>query len=119
MDRYRDRLDRATYDGDEPVGVGVDRGEGNYDGWIWIPERLFGRMHHLANAYELHVLNGLDLYGRNALTREQVETLADELEFIGAVVDDAALKGALEALHTIALDVARQPVRSVLVIEGP
>ena len=92
---------------------------GSYEGWVWIPERLFARMQRLADAYQLHMLPGLDPYARNSLGREQVESLLDELEFIARVVDDAALLAQLEQLRAVAMKVPRDPIRTELVIEGP
>jgi len=119
MDRYRDRTDSSTYQRDEPVGVGPEAGDSNYDGWIWIPERLFARMQHIARAYELHVLSRLDPYDRNVLGREQTETLVDEIEFISEILQDEALTGELQRFRGVALHVARQPMRISLIVEGP
>lgn len=118
MERYEDRLQPSSYANDEPVGAGPD-GRADYEGWVWIPERLFSRMQHLAQAYELHVLTRLDPYGRNSLNREQVESLLDELEFIGRVVDDEALRVQLERLREVAVAVRGARTRTELVIEGP
>jgi hypothetical protein len=119
MDRYGDRLEAATYEGDEPVGAGPAQDAGKYEGWIWIPGRLFARMQQIAEAYELHVLPGLGFYDRNVLGREQLESLLEEIEFIGNVVDDPAIHPQLEQLRNVALKVVRAPTRTELVIEGP
>lgn len=119
MDRYGDRLEASTYERDEPVGAGPVQPEGEYAGWVWIPGQLFARMQHIAKAYELHVLPRLDFYGRNSLRREQVASLLDEIEFIGHLVDDPALRPQLERLRDVALKVARNPIETELVIEGP
>lgn len=68
-----------------------------------VTESLFARMQHIAKAYQLHVLPRLDFYGCNSLTRDQVESLLDEIEFIARVVDDAALRPQLERLRDVAL----------------
>ena len=119
MDRYGDRLEASTYKDDEPVGAGPAQDPGEYEGWIWIPDRLFARMQHVAKAYELHVLPRLDPYARNSLRREQVESLLDEIEFLGKVVDDPVVRAQLEQLRNVALKVVREPIRTELVIEGP
>ena|SRR6266540_3470274 len=120
MDRYGDRLEESTYKDDEPVGAGPAQDDpGKYEGWIWIPDRLFARMQHVGKAYELHVLPRLDPYARNSLGREQVESLLDEIEFLDKVVDDPVLRVQLEQLRSVALKVVREPIRTELVIEGP
>ncbi len=45
MERYEDRLESSSYANDEVVGAGPS-GRADYDGWVWIPERLFSRMQH-------------------------------------------------------------------------
>ncbi|SRR6266540_3430523 len=118
MERYEDRLESSSYANDEVVGAGPS-GRADYDGWVWIPERLFSRMQHLAKAYEFHVLTRLDPYGRNSLNVEQVESLLDEVEFIGRVVEDEALRVQLERLRAVAVAVRGAGPRTELVIEGP
>lgn len=119
MGRYDDRLDLARYERDGPVGVGPGHEPESYEGWVWIPERLFARMCFIAAAYEFHVLPGLDGYDRNTLRPEQVETLLDEVEFIGNLVEDPALLEQLEKLRRVAQVVTRQHRPADLIIEGP
>ncbi|HEX9269226.1 MAG TPA: hypothetical protein VF998_05225 [Candidatus Limnocylindria bacterium] len=119
-ERYGDRLDAARYRDDEPVGAGLLAAKPGYEGWIWIPERLFTRMQLLAAAYELHVLPRLDPLGDNVLDRERAGTLVDELEFLARVVEDPLLLEHLEALRDAALACTRSPFPDVpLAIEGP
>ena len=116
-DRFADRLDPGTYASDEPVGAGTTD---DYSGWVSIPERLFHRMQHLARAYDLHILPGLDPYERNELDYERAASLVDELQFLGQVVTDRALLEQIGVLQDAALSATRSPLRSTkFFIEGP
>jgi hypothetical protein len=86
--RFADRLDGATYQDDEPVGVFSDDPERG----VWVSERLWDRIRLLGQAYGLHTLpllvgeaSGGDGVTLNAL---QVETLRDELVFVEARAND-------------------------------
>lgn len=119
MSRYDDRLDPGTYQDDEPIGVGPAHDPESYEGWVWIPQRLFDRVRLIAAAYGLHVLPGVDMNDRNVLRPEQVQTLLDEIEFIGTLTQDAALLEQLVRLRQIAQVVTRRARPAELIIEGP
>ena len=109
----------ASNQGDEPVGAGPGQAEGEYVDWIWIPGRLSPGCSTSRRLTSCTSCHSSIVYGRNSLTRDQVESLLDEIEFIARVVDDAALQPQLERLRDVALKVARNPIRTELVIEGP
>ena len=116
-DRFADRLDPKTYASDEPVGAGTSD---DYSGWVYVPDRLFDRIQHLARGYDLHVLPGLDPHRRNELDRHQAASLIDELEFLGRVVNDQALVEAITVLRDAASRTSRDPLGSKkFFVEGP
>ena len=118
--RYGDRLDATRYRHDEPVAAGPVAAKPKYAGWVSIPERLFARMKYLADAYELHVLPGIETYGENVLNRERAGTLIEELEFLATVVNDPLLLPHIEALRNAALECTRSPFpASEFGIDGP
>lgn len=119
MSRYDDRLDPQKYQNDEPVGAGPAHGPESCEGWVWIPERLFDRVRLIAAGYGLHVLPGVDMNDRNVLQPEQVQTLLDEIEFIGSLIQDAALLEQLEQLRQVAYAVTRRSRPAELIIQGP
>jgi len=85
--RFDDRLSHATYEDDVVTGVH----DGDPDGGVWVPERLFLRLVQLAGAYDLHVtsrLGGMDVV---VLSRPLARSFLDEVAFIGERVDDPAL----------------------------
>jgi len=113
-------MDAARYRHDEPVAAGPIAATPRYSGWVSISERLFVRMKNLADAYELHVLPGIETYGDNVLNRERAGTLVEELEFLATVVNDPLLLPHIEALRDAALECTRSPFPdSELGIEGP
>jgi hypothetical protein len=116
-DRFGDRLDPAAYAQDEPVGAGTSP---DFSGWVYVSDRLFDRMQHLARAYDLHVLPGLHPYNRNELDHDRTASLIDELEFLTEVANDRALLEAIAVLRDAALLAARSPLTSTrFFIEGP
>jgi len=84
--RFRDRLSPATYEDDVMTGVH----DGDPRGGVWVPERLFLRLVHLADAYDLHVTSRLGV-GTVVLSRPLARSFLDEVAFVGERVDDPAL----------------------------
>ena len=116
-DRFADRLDPAPYAQDEPVGAGTSE---DYSGWVYVSDRLFDRMQHLARGYDLHILRGLHPYDRNELDHDRTASLIDELEFLAEVVNDRALLEAITVLRDAAFLSVRNPLTSKkFFIEGP
>jgi hypothetical protein len=77
-DRFADRLDAATYEHDEVVGLfGADPTE---DDSLWLSERLFRRLTAVASAYELHTLPMLGGLAPVRLNQQGCHSLLDELE---------------------------------------
>lgn len=79
-DRFDDRLDAATYEDDEVVGV-FESDPGESDS-LWLSERLFCRLTAVANGYELHtppMLGGSDPV---RLNQQRCQSLLDELAFV-------------------------------------
>ncbi len=91
-----ERLLAATYRTDEPVGIGLANTDP--ETWSYMPERLFARLVHLGRAYEMHLLPLLQVHGEQVLTGQQAATLASELRFVGAVVNDPALEAAISSV---------------------
>ena len=113
---FTERLNPEAYRGDEPVAIGEHGTEPR--GWTYVPERLFGRLVSLGQAYELHLLPVIDQYAATTLNAEQCVTLADELRFLGDVTNDPALDAVLESLIPVVDAIARDTQRALDVI-GP
>jgi hypothetical protein len=62
----------------------------------WLSERLLRRLALIGAAYELHLLPLLA--GDISLNPVQADGLLGELDFVGALVEDAALMSALSTL---------------------
>ena len=84
--RFGDRVSPATYEDDVTTGVH----DGDPDGGVWVPERLFLRLVHLAEAYDLHVTSRLGM-GTVVLSRPLARSFLDEVAFVGERIDDPAL----------------------------
>ena len=117
-DRYADRLARDLSEGDD-VDVGLKRPHGDVEPAGSVDWLLFLRAAHIAEAYLLHVLPSIDVYGYNELVKAQCETLVDEIAFVSEVVNDDVLREELVVLHDAALTCIRSPYELLLVLEGP
>ncbi len=93
IDRFLDRFEVRTYEHDEPILLFLVESRGAEEDCS-VPERLWHRLHAIASAYELHLLPVMGWSSDPCfLNATQCESLIDELEFVGAVVDDPVLHG--------------------------
>lgn len=86
-DRFADRLDTATYEHDEVVGIyesTPDDGDS-----LWLSERLVQRLAQIAAAYELHTLPMIGGSDEVKLNMQRCQALVDELAFVADRLDDA------------------------------
>ena len=119
VSRFADRLDEATYRHDQPVSLFVAR-EGSEPEWLLsVPERLFSRMQLVADAYDLHTLPAIDPYQETRFNLSQVQSLADELEFLAGVAGEPLLRGVIEGVAGVVHRVTSSPFSMELVVEGP
>jgi hypothetical protein len=87
IDRFASRLDPDTYAHDDEV-IGVfEMTPGDSDA-LWLSARLFRRLTLIARAYELHALPLLDDPEPVVLNRSRCESLVDEIEFVGSLLND-------------------------------
>lgn len=111
-----ERLKWELYRDDEPVGIGARGTEP--DGWVYVPERLFARLVALGQAYELHLLPVIEVYGETTLTSAQCATLGEELLFLRQVTNDEALHRVVEILIPLVELTARQR-KQAIIVAGP
>lgn len=121
MEILQDRFSAETYADDEPICFVIKRKGAEFEKLAEMPERLFARCQHLAQAYSLHLLPSINHYQSTSLDRTQCQTLVEELEFIQFVVNDSLLENYLPRFKEIALECAQSPFinTTYLVIEGP
>lgn len=118
-----ERLNPATYKGDEPVGVAaVPRGELpgpiSDEKWRYIPERVWNRILHLGAAYELHYAATLEPVIDTVLDSTQWESMEPEFRFISEVVGDHAVRSALSVIVEEGQKVSGRPAMA-LVLSPP
>lgn len=115
--RYSDRLDPATYEDDEPIAIyEEDPGEA---GALYISERLFSRLVHLGEAYELHHLPLLGRIEPVQLGRAQCVALCDELAFVAERVDDPLTVAAAQSVSDYLDARVRRPgAETFVTLEG-
>ena len=121
MEIFQDRFSDETYADDEPICFGIKRNGEELENPAKMPERVFARCQHLAQAYSLHLLSSINYYESTSLDPTQCQTLVEELEFIQLVVNDPLLEKYLPRFKEIALQCAQSPFinTTLLVIEGP
>lgn len=104
-ERFQDRFDPSRYENDEPIEIIAHR---QTDRRALVTreqvtnESLFGRIVNLAQAYELHLLPTLDLYGSFELNKQQARALSDEVRFLSGLIDDPLLKPVLSGIGDVA-----------------
>ena len=119
MKPYADRFLATSYEGDEPVSLGLARPDADPIWEVHVPESLSGRAQAISSAYNLHLLPVIDPYSRSQLTVEQCRTLANEIVFVGEVVNDELLRRHLSAILDLVERCIRESGGQELVIEGP
>jgi len=126
MSRFNDRLEPATFEDDVEVDVVVVKAGAELD-WSQIPleeqdlvpERIFDRLCRMGAAYELQHLQSLKVDQPNRLNRSQTESLIEEVEFVGSIVDDPALRHYIPNLLRIAELCLRSGKPRELIIDWP
>lgn len=119
MKLYADRFLAASYQGEEPVSLGLVRPGADPTWEVHVPLSLFGRAQAISNDYNLHLLHAIDPYSRSLLNVEQCRTLANELVFVSEVVNDELLRDYLSAVLNLVELCIRASGREQLAIEGP
>jgi hypothetical protein len=100
-DRFRDRLEAATFRNDPKIHFGLEqRGQEPVD-WVEIPERLVSRLTSLGDAYELNVVPNIDIYADTVFNSHQCEKLHAELGFLAGLIPDPALQEVLASLTAL------------------
>jgi hypothetical protein len=106
-DRFSDRLDPDSF-ADDPV-VGVFESDASEADALWISERLFGRLVHFAQAYELHTLPQLGGTDPVRLGQAQCQSLLDELAFVADRLNDPLAISTAQSISSYVLRRAHRP----------
>jgi hypothetical protein len=83
-DDYSDRLDPSSYADDVIVALYRESPDDSFD----VPEGVFHRLVYVAKAYELHQLPQLGGSEPVTLYGPMIQTLLDELRFVGERLND-------------------------------
>lgn len=108
-DRYSDRLDPSTYEGDDGI-VGIFEVSPTEPDSLWLSERLFNRLTGVAVAYELHTLAMLRALDDDRLNRARCESLLDELAFVADRLNDPLAVGTAQAISDYVAARLRRPM---------
>lgn len=117
---FRYLTEVSTFQLDERVGF-VDAPSGvrphaiPESNWAWVPERLWVRLIRLGQAYEMHFASVLELDKDSELNSVQCEHLLEELEYVGKLVNDAALWLQIEQISRVVAREVQNPERSLCV----
>jgi hypothetical protein len=118
VDRFADRLDAATYEGDDDT-VGIwERSRGDTDA-LWLSGRLFRRLTTVAAAYELHTLPMLGGTDPEELNKVRCESLMEELAFVAERLIDPLAARTAQAITDYVAQRVRGPLwEGSITIEG-
>lgn len=117
-DRFADRLDASTYQGDDDV-VGVYEFDAADQDSLWLSGRLFRRLTDVAVAYELHTLPLLGGSDPVRLDRVQCQSLLDELAFLAERLNDAVAWQTAQAITDyVAVRTGRPAWSGLVTFEG-
>jgi hypothetical protein len=108
-DRYSDRLDASTYEGDDGI-VGIFESSPTEPDSRWLSERLFHRLTGVAAAYELHTQSLLRASDDDRLNRARCESLLDELAFVAERLNDPLAVGTAQAISDYVAARLRRPM---------
>lgn len=116
-DRFADRLDPASYEADEVVGI-YEQAPDDTDS-LWLSERLVHRLATTATAYELHTLPMLQGPEPVRLNQQRCVSLLDELAFVAERLDDPLAATTAQAIQDyIAVRVRRPGWAGDVTFEG-
>ena len=109
----------ATYADEESVGFCVsESGASSSSEWVQVPESLVARLVSLGQAYELHHVPMIELYGETTFNSAQVQNLDMEVRFLAKVTRDEALGRVIEQLLPLLERVGHDASLSLVVV-GP
>ena len=115
MDRFPDRFEVPPDVGENPDAIYVD---GHLEDGLSVPSFVFRRLVGIGHAYGLHYLGSVLRYDEETrLEPVQCESVIEEIEFIGELVRDPLLVGALEPVLGFLSDYSRTRQTDALVID--
>lgn len=106
-DRFADRLDPASYEADEVVGIYEQAPDDTAS--LWLSERLVHRLATTATAYELHTLPLLQGPEPVRLNQQRCVSLLDELAFVAERLDDPLAATTAQAIQDYIAARVRRP----------
>jgi len=86
--------------------------------WIYVPEQLFARLLSIGTGYRMHFSSFIDTVVDTILNSQQCASFKEEICFLGAIVDDEALRRTIRLFVSQIELIEREP-RRVLVISPP
>lgn len=90
MDKYNRLFDLKGYLEEAEVCFSINKDI--EDNAFYIPESICSRIICIGNAYNLHYVPMIDIYGDINLNKTQVYSLIDELVFIKSIVNDQIIE---------------------------
>lgn len=116
-DRFADRLDAATYEHDEVVGIYESMPDDRDS--LWLSERLVQRLARIAAGYELHTLPMIGGPDEVKLNKQRCQALVDELAFVADRLDDAPAITTAQAIQDyVALRLRRPAWTGYITFDG-
>jgi len=114
--KFANRLDPNTYKSDAEVHFGIARAHRDPEDWVRLPERIIARLTSMGMAYELHLIQMIDIYDDTTFKSQQCEKLYAELVFLTGVTQDPVLKDAIAKIAALMKPALGKPLH--LMVSG-
>lgn len=116
MDKYNRLFDLNRYKDEADVCFSIN---GDLeDNAYYLSESLCSRVKNIGQAYQLHYISMIDIYGEIKLNKTQVSSLIEELFFIKSVVNDTVIDYFIPPLIELIEKITRSQNEDTLWIMG-
>ena len=85
---YQKSLSKEILKGEPTIYFGICENGSETNEYVQIPEIMVNRLNYLGCAYQLHISSMIEIYNENKFNNIQCQNLADELHFLGNVIND-------------------------------
>ena len=115
MDKYNSLFNQKRYYDEETVSFSNNSlGDNAYT----LAESLCLRLINIGNAYEIHYLSMIDIYGMTKLNKNQILSLIEELLFVKSIVNDELIEKIVPGLTELLEKISRSKNEEFLWIIG-
>jgi hypothetical protein len=112
---FQDLLNIETYKDDVTIEFGICQNDKEPESYTSVPESMVSRLVNIGNAYNLHIIQLIDVYDEIHLNATQCQNMFKEMEFIATIINDPALFQGLEPVVYLLSKIEHNPSLSLKV----